>query len=114
MSTEDGDSSEFSAAVYYAPRSYVEIESPQIAGDTVEIAIPLTELPTKLASADLGAHLRIQFRGKRAKPSPLLNAAIRNIERTDDRQIMHLQVLDWDRLARYWRLRSETPNEPPR
>ena len=112
MPGENGSLSEhFCVAIYYAARSYVEVQAPAMTGATVEIAIPLSSLPRQLAVAVMGDRLRIQFRSKKVKPSPMLNVVIIGKQKDLGRHVFQLEVLDWDKLARYWRIRTEEPGD---
>ena len=103
---------DFCVAIYYAARSYVELPAPTLNGAAVEVAIPLSVLPRQLAEAAVGDRLRIQFRGKNVKKSPLLKALIVGKEKTLGRHVLRLEILDWNKLARYWRVRIEETGEP--
>jgi hypothetical protein len=105
--------SDVCVAVYYAARSFVELPAPTMTGNTVEVTIPSSTVPRKLATAAPGDRLRMQFRAGGSRPSPMLNVRITNKQRTLGQHVLELEILDWDKLARYWRLRIETPDVAP-
>jgi hypothetical protein len=102
--------SEVSVAIYYAARSFVQLPAPAVTGGKVEVAIPLSVVPSKLAAAAPGDRLRMQFRDSDARSSPMLNVRIANKQKALGQHVLELEILDWDKLARYWRVRIETPD----
>jgi hypothetical protein len=112
MPGESGNMSDrFCVAIYYAARSYVELQTFAIDGASIEVEIPLSVLPRQLGAAVAGDRLRIQFRGGSAKPSPILKVVILSKEKALGRQVLRLGILDWDKVARYWRVRTEGTGE---
>lgn len=100
---------EFCVAVYYAERSCVEFASPTVSGNLIEVSAPLSVMPRRLADTSRGERLRVRFRGKHAKPSPLLDAAVVDKQRILGRHLLRLEVVEWDKLARYWRSLIQAP-----
>ena len=111
-SESDSVPSDYWVVVYYAARGYVELQTPTITGGIVEVGIPFSIVPRKLATAMAGDRLRIQFRGKGMKPSPTLKVRIAHKQKALGRHVLQLEILDWDKLARYWRIRIEAPDVP--
>jgi hypothetical protein len=101
-------------AVYYAARSFVEVPAPAITGAELEVTIPLSIIPRRLATVAPGHVLRIQFRGSSLEHGPLLNATVTDKAKALGQYQLKLRILDWDKLARYWRTRIENSRTRPR
>jgi hypothetical protein len=98
-------------AIYYAARSYVEIERPTIVGSAIQVAIPLTVAPPKLATAAVGDRMRIRIHGVDGQASPILRAVVvaKAEELASHRLVVAIE--EWDKLARYWRARFEAASD---
>ena len=102
---------DFCVVIYYAPRSYVEIERPIVVGSVLEVAIAVTAVPPKLATAAAGDRIRIQLHGVEGQTSPILGAIIAAKAEEPGSHRLKVRIEEWDKLARYWRARFEAGAE---
>jgi hypothetical protein len=98
---------DFEVAIYHAARRYVEIANPPIVGSAIEVTLPMSSIPSKLATAVVGDRIRIRLNGTDAQTSPMLWAVIEEKARQLESFRLTLGIQEWDKLARYWRARFE-------
>ncbi len=98
-------------AIYYAARNYVEIERPTIVGSAIQVAIPITVAPVKLATAAVGDRIRIQIHGVDGQASPILRAVVAAKAEALASHRLVVAIEEWDKLARYWRTRFESAGD---